>query len=276
MTATPHILRTGEHGAAEEFGRALKDVALSIRRMGVAWALARNDIAARYRGSLLGPFWITLSMGVVVLGTGTLYSQLFKLDSDILLPYVAVGLVVWTFLSSTIIDGCDTLISAGSILRQSAMPLFLFVWRTVLRNLVTLAHHAVIIVAVLAYTGRLPADVPLAIAGLLALVMICTPTAMTVAIVSARFRDVPQIIQAVVQFMMFMTPIFWMAHQVGRNHHFLTWNPFYYYIDAVRSPILGSNLDPRTWGVLAVSIIVTWTVAIVALTATRRRIVHYL
>ena len=40
---------------------------------------ARLDIRNRYRGSVLGPFWLTLSTAVMVGGLGLLYSSLFKL-----------------------------------------------------------------------------------------------------------------------------------------------------------------------------------------------------
>lgn len=276
MDATPHILRTGNHGLAMEFRRAVQDLEASLRRFGLAWALARHDIASRYRGSMLGPFWITLSMGVVVAGTGTLYSQLFRLDPATLLPYVAVGLVTWTFLASSINEGCESFTSAASILRQSSMPFFVFVWRTILRNLLTLAHHLLIIAVVLFFAGKGVGNVGVSLLGLLALILIATPAGMIAAVLSARFRDVPQVIQAVVQFMMFMTPIFWMSSQVGRHHYFLTWNPFYYMIDAVRSPLLGMPLDGRTWGVLTFLILATWVIAMATLTRTRRRIVHYL
>src|SRR3712207_8984776 len=43
---------------------------------------AWHDVVSRYRGSILGPFWITISMGLMVLGIGYLYSGLFNQPID--------------------------------------------------------------------------------------------------------------------------------------------------------------------------------------------------
>ncbi|WP_374469581.1 ABC transporter permease [Phenylobacterium sp.] len=276
MSETPHILRTGARGIGSELQRALADLTQSLRQLGLAWALAKHDIAARYRGSILGPFWITLSMGVVIAGTGTLYATLFKVDTDVLLPHLACGLVIWTFLASTLGEGCESFINGAGILRQTALPMFTFIWRTVFRNLLTLAHHAVIIVVVLLVVGAPPGNVLLSVLGLLGLVLLMAPLVMLVAIGSARFRDIPQVVMAVIQFMMFMTPIFWMTSQVGRSHAFLSYNPFYYYIDVVRSPLIGHALDPRSWPVLTISLMISWGLAMFVFARTRRRIVHFL
>ena len=51
------------------------------------------DIRLRYRGSVLGPFWLTLSTGVMVAALGVLYSALFKMALPDYLPFLAVSLV---------------------------------------------------------------------------------------------------------------------------------------------------------------------------------------
>ncbi len=63
MEAATHMLRTGRRGTLFEFQMALRDLRASGERFGLAWSLAWHDISSRYRGSILGPFWITLSMG---------------------------------------------------------------------------------------------------------------------------------------------------------------------------------------------------------------------
>ena len=64
----------------------------------------------RYRRSLIGPFWLTLSMGIMVGTVGLIYGQLFKVEASSYLPYLTVGLLVWGLISSCISDGCQTFI----------------------------------------------------------------------------------------------------------------------------------------------------------------------
>ena len=277
MEAATHMLRTGRRGPAFEFQMALRDLRTSGQRVGLAWSLAWHDISSRYRGSILGPFWITLSMGLMVMGIGLVYARLFGISLHDYIPYVALGIVFFAAITGTITEGCDTFVQAAGMLSQTSLPMFTFVWRTIFRNLINLAHHLVIVVAVLIYFGFWRnANVPVALLGLVLLVINASWGAMLAAIASARFRDIPQIVQSVMQFAMFMTPVFWKSDRFGENHIFLELNPFYHTLQAVRAPLLGAAVAPHTYLFLAVLAVVGWAVTFSVFAITRRRIVHYL
>ena len=72
MDTATHMLRTGRRGALFEYQMAFRDLRASVERIDLAWSLAWHDVVSRYRGSILGPLWITLSMGLMVLGIGVL------------------------------------------------------------------------------------------------------------------------------------------------------------------------------------------------------------
>ncbi len=73
---------------------AMADIAGGIRLWRLAWALGWLDIRLRYRGSMLGPFWLTISTGVMVAALGVLYSTLFKIDLRDYLPFLALSQVL--------------------------------------------------------------------------------------------------------------------------------------------------------------------------------------
>ena len=53
------------------------------------------DIRKRYRRSLLGPFWITISLGAFILGLSFIYVPLVGGDMNGFLPFVAFGFIAW-------------------------------------------------------------------------------------------------------------------------------------------------------------------------------------
>jgi ABC-type polysaccharide/polyol phosphate export permease len=277
MEIATHMLRTGRRGALFEFSMALNDLQRSFDRFGLAWALARHDVVARYRGSILGPFWITLSMGLMVLGIGFLYANLFKISLHDFMPFVALGIVVWGTITGIITEGSDTFVQAAGMLSQTSLPMFTFVWRTVLRNLVNFAHHLVIIIAVLAVFGYWKVMNPAeAAAGFVLLVLNASWISMLVGIGSARFRDIPQIVMSVMQFAMFMTPVFWTPERFPERHAVLFFNPFYHMLNVVRAPMLGKHVDPASWLILIAMAVAGWALTFAVFANTRRRIVHYL
>ena len=277
MDTATHMLRTGQRGALFQVNMALRDLRSSVERIGLAWSLASHDVVARYRGSILGPFWITLSMGLMVAGIGLLNAKLLNVAVPDFIPFVALGIVFFGAISGTVTEGCDTFVGAAGILSQTSLPMFTFVWRTVLRNLINLAHNMVIIVAVLIYYGFWrKADVASAAIGLMLLVANSAWAAMLVGIFSARFRDVPQIVQSLMQFAIFFTPVFWLPERLGSSRFVLDFNPFYHLVEAVRAPLLGKQLEPHSYLMLALMALAGWGVTFAIFTRTRRRIVHYL
>jgi len=241
-------------------------LAKSINMPSLWIMMAWQDVRQRYRGSLIGPFWITGSLAATSLGIGLLYSKILGTDPKSFVPFVTAGLFVWTLISLTIIEGCGAFLSAASLLRNSPLPIYIHVFRAVTRNLVVLAHNVVVLVAVFLFFRVVPTPAALlAIPGLLLLVANLTWIVFIVATLSARFRDIPQVVTYGVQFAIFVTPVFWPPESLRHNHAVLLGNPFYYMLEVVRGPLLGTAPAPTTWffllGMLAFGLVLSAVVA---------------
>ena len=84
--------------------------------------LAIQDIKLRYRGSVLGPFWLTISTVVMVASMGVIYSTLFNASPRTYLPYFAIGLILWGYISGAISEGCQTFLGAEGIIQTVPLP----------------------------------------------------------------------------------------------------------------------------------------------------------
>jgi ABC-type polysaccharide/polyol phosphate export permease len=216
-------------------------------------------------------------MGLMVLGIGFLYANLFHIPIQEFLPYVALGIVFFGTVTGTVNEGCETFVQAAGMLSQTSLPMFTFVWRVLFRNLINLAHHLVIVVAVLLIYGYWRvANVPQALIGVALLLANACWLSMLVGIISARFRDIPQIVGSIMQFAMFMTPVFWKPDRFGKYQAVLDLNPFYHLLTAVRAPLMGQVVEPLTYAVLSAMAAGGWLFTFAVFTRTRRRIVHYL
>ena len=216
-------------------------------------------------------------MGALVLGIGINYATLFHLSVEELLPYVAMGIVAWGYISTCIIDGGDAFFAAGSMLRQSALPLPLFILRTVIRNLINLGHHLVIIVGVLLYFHHFPGwGLLWALIGLILTTLNLAWVMTLLAFISARFRDVPQITGAIIQITFFLTPVFWKVTPNLAASPFVKFNPFYFSIESMREPLLVGGLPAVSFELMIGLALVGWVLTILIYNQTRRRVVHYL
>jgi len=105
-------------GGGAKFRSALTDVASGLALWPLWVRLGWNDILQRYRRSFLGPFWLTASMAIMVIALGVLYAEIFRTPIREFLPFVCVGLLVWTFLSSFLVEGGSLFVGAESYIKQ--------------------------------------------------------------------------------------------------------------------------------------------------------------
>jgi lipopolysaccharide transport system permease protein len=230
----------------------------------LAWTLGWLDIRLRYRGSVLGPFWLTLSTGIMVASLGVLYSTLFHMDIHEYLPFLSLSLVLWGFLGTVTGEACTTFTEAESVIRSVRMPFFVFAIRVVIRNLLVLTHNIVVIVVVFAVFLVWPGwHALIAIPGLLVWVVDALALTLLLGSFCARFRDIQPIVNSIMQIAFFMTPVIWKPAQVGDNHvRLLPLNPFFDLLEIVRAPLLGTAPSMTTWlGAALYSLVlcgVTW------------------
>jgi lipopolysaccharide transport system permease protein len=237
--------------------------------------LAWYDISLRYRGSFLGPWWITLSMGIMILGLGPLYSTIFDISMSTFFPYVTLGIIFWGFISTTITDGCACIAGAGNFLKQSPFPPSAFVWRIIAKHVIFTAHHFVIFIPVAIWAGVTPNWHTLAfIPGFVIVTLTLHSLALLIGILCARFQDVTQVVTSVMQMLMFLTPVFWYPEGRVAVAKRLIYNPLYYLLELMRRPLLGEPLEPVFW-IVGGSMCVACAVAALLLTAAKRRQLVY-
>ena len=249
-TALPRdtITETGGAAAASRFGQAVADIAGGAALWRLGFALGWLDIKLRYRGSMLGPFWLTISTAVWIAAMGALYSLLFKVDLHGYLPFLALSLVLWTALGGLVGDACNTFLQSEATIRSMRMPYFIHAVRVVVRTIIGLAHNLPVIVVVFALFGSWPGATALwALPGLLLWTVDSFVTCIALGTLCARFRDIPPIVASVMQIAFFITPIMWRPEQLGANGWWLKLNPFNDVLEVVRQPLLGITPTPQMW-----------------------------
>jgi ABC-2 type transport system permease protein len=115
-------------------------------------ALALQDIKLRYRGSLLGPWWLSITTSMMAVTISLVYAHIFSRSAGTYLPYVTIGLVVWQLISGVVTEACETFLRAQSIIEQVPLPFSIHAYRGVCRQLMVFAHNCAIVPVVLIAT----------------------------------------------------------------------------------------------------------------------------
>ena len=230
------------------FSLAVDDVWRGIKSVYIWPMLGWQDIKQRYRRSVIGPFWITISYGAMICGMGPLYGHLLQQDISEYFPYLAVSFVVWTLLSGIIIDSCNAFIGAEGYIKEIKLPLTVHVLRVVWKNVLICAHHFVIVLVVmLFYPPSLSWSMLLIPLGLLMIAINGIWVGLLFGLFCARFRDVQQVITNLVQVAFFLTPVVWRPNMLGSREWLADFNPLMHFLDVVRSPLLGNQVPLKSW-----------------------------
>lgn len=233
----------------ERLRRAVQDLQQGFAQRRLAGTLAWLDLRNRYRGSVLGPLWLTLSTAVMLVSLGFLYSTLFKMSLAEYLPWLAVSLILWNMLAQMVNEACTSLTSAEAIVRQMPLPFTVHALRCVLRNALVTAHNLPLVVLVLLIFGILPGwQGFLALPGLLLLGVNALAASLFLGMVCARFRDIAPIVGSLMQIGFFMTPVIWKPQLLGPEFQpLLLLNPFYVLIETIRAPLIEAGGSPAVW-----------------------------
>lgn len=230
-----------------------RDIARSFAQAGLIWTLAMREIRSRYRRSTLGPFWITASMIATVLGMSFVFSALMNRPFAEYVPYLATGMAIWALFTGIVSEGSGALIRAAPIVRYSTAPISSHLFRHQLEQLIFFAHNILPAIAIVIAIGAASvAGALLSLLGLALAVIAVGWMGFFAAIISTRFRDVPQIVLNAMQVFFFVTPVIWHADDLGRNRFVIDYNPFYYLVAVVRDPLMGAIPPIHVWIVAAI------------------------
>jgi len=258
---------------------ASNDLISAAKRWSLIGLLGWQDVRQRYRRSSLGPFWITISMGVMIGTIGVVFGQIFRSPMRDFLPFLAAGLILWSYISSVITEGCVGFISAEGIIKQLPIPLSVHILRIIWRNFLILGHNIVILPLVFLALGK-PFSVLafLSIPGFIVATLNLVWFALLLGILCTRYRDLPQIITNILQVVFYVTPIMWMPSLLPQRAaiYLLDFNPIYHIVEIVRAPLLGSFPSLTNWIIALGFACVGWFLALVLFGRYKSRIAYWL
>ncbi len=259
---------------------ALRDIREGLSRWSTWLMLAYCDITMRYRRSVLGPFWITLSMAITVYSMGYLYSRLFHIELQVYYPLLVSGMLTWSLIASIVTETTEGFITASSLINQLKLPYTLHIHRIVTRNIIIFFHNTLVMIPVLLLFheyASINLNTLLLLPGLAILYVNSVIYGLILAMLGGRYRDITQVIKSLVQVVFFVTPVMWSADILpAKERIFVELNPFYAFLEVVRQPLLGRL---PTLGNVGMTLIVTLLGAAVSFkmfARYRARIVYWL
>lgn len=243
-------------------------------KWGLALSLAIQDIKDRFARTVLGPFWIVVSNAMLVIGITIVFGALFKTDVADFVVYVALGIALWTFLSTVMTGASSYLESGKNILFTYNLPWSMQITRKVFVEAIILGIHMLIAIPVILIAQR---DLGLisfvAMPGILLNLMFGYGLALIIASFGVRYSDLSHALESIMLFLFLFTPVFWLESALGPTRSiFVHYNPLFHYLEVVRAPILEQAIPMDSFIIAGVGAVFTLLLGIFIYNKRKRQI----
>lgn len=258
--------------------RSLIDILRGWSRHELWRTLGLQDIKSRYRRSVIGPFWITISMGVMVAALGIVYGGIFDQELADYLPYLAAGFVMWAFIASILTEGTNVFIGSQGLIKLLPAPLSIHVFKMLASNAMILVHNLMVFVVVAVIFELRPGiELLMIIPAVLCVLFNGVWISILLGLLSARFRDVPLVVSSVVQVMFFLTPVIWRPEMlINKRPMVLELNPFYHFMEILRAPLLGDFASTSHWIVIGCITAGGWITTLIVFEIYKKRLAYWI
>ena len=265
-------------GLSEQFRAALDDLREGLRRWRSWSYLAVEEMKNRYRRTVLGPWWLTIQMGIFVTGISLVFGSVLNEPIKEFLPYLALGYMSFLLLSGIVRASAGVFLRGSATLKSTRQPLSGLVLRDITIEFIQFGHNLLLYV-------------PLLIAGLVPLspkMLIALPIIALIAVnglfcglwlgmAVARFRDLEPLINAILGVAIFFSPVLFQLGDVssGIRSYVLSWNPFTFLISAFRAPLLDAPLTTSYYVGSAIVTLVNVVLGLIVFTRMRSRLPYW-
>jgi ABC-type polysaccharide/polyol phosphate export permease len=226
-----------------QFFATIRDLRLGLQYPHV-WALgAIRQITNAYKKTILGPWWITISMCWFVFGLSYLRIALRGSGRSWgeAVSFVGTGFIAFAFLSGAITSSATIFANQQGTNSSSSLPISISIFRVTLANVFDFLHEALVIVLLIAAFGIRPSwNWFQVLPAVITVIIFHLGLIMWLGPLVCRFRDVGPIVSMIQRIAIFLSPIFWSVDQIEQSGQFnlIKWNPYTYFISAFRDPML--------------------------------------
>lgn len=236
----------------EDYGGQMNSFAKLLSYRELLYLITWRDIRVRYKQSVMGIMWAVL-MPILIVGSGVVirfglaeYTDQSVGKQELL--SVVVRAVVWAFFVSAVRFGTNSLVANPSLVSKVAFPKEIFPLGAVLSSLFDFCVAAVIaILTVLVVGGGLTVHALLAPALLVLVVAMTLGLVLIMSSLNLFFRDVKYLVEIILTYAIFFTPVLYSADMVGKWKSLLMWNPMSPLLEGISDVMVYGRLPSLSW-----------------------------
>jgi ABC-type polysaccharide/polyol phosphate export permease len=202
--------------------RIVESIRLLWGNRDIMYTLAERDFRAQYKQATLGVLWAVLAPVATLVIFIVVFSRVkqFPTDGIPYALYAFVGILCWSFFSSSLGTGGNSLLTNKALLAKTQFPRECFPLETMLVNALNTVLSWVPLAILFVIFGRAPAVATLWVP-LFMLIEVAFAAGVTLAISSLiiQMRDLVQVLPIIISLGIFVTPVIWPFSYIPSHYH---------------------------------------------------------
>ena len=211
-------------------------------------SLVSRELKARYRGSVLGFLWSFINPLLLLLTYTLVFTIILRVpQTERMSPYYLFffcGLLPWTWFSTSLAESAGVLIAGGNLIKKVLFPAEVLPTVTVFANLLHFLLGMPILLAFLAYEGRINWTLLLLPLPIFVQLVLTLGAALFLSALTVHFRDLGNLLGHILQLWFFATPILYDVEILGGTiRQAMRLNPMGHIIISYQQMLLFGHFD---------------------------------
>lgn len=223
-----------------QFIEFLSDI---VAKRSLLWVLTKRDFKTRFAGSFLGILWIFIQPFLTIMIFWFIFQMAYKLKPVNDYPFaiwLTSGMIPWFFFSDAILSAAYSIAESSYLVKKVAFRVSLLPLVRILSAILVHTFFIVFLFVMFAFYGFYPDIYTLQLFYYsFAMIVLITGLSWITSSSILFFKDVGQLIQAILQFLFWGTGIFWSINFIPERYHpIIKLNPVYYIINGYREALI--------------------------------------
>ena len=207
------------------------------------WKLVQLELKIRYKRSAIGLAWYVLAFAMKIAVLGGVYTHVLNKEPIDYIPFLVIGVSMWTFISSSMQYGCASLISAGKYAYFDPDRIFFIIFKGVVREfLLGLILLLWSLLGIVIFVDTQFDQLFDAALGLALCFLFLYLSSSLLAFMCLAKPDISHLFSSMMNIFFIATPVLWDFKDVPQVQDLMIYNPFFYLVEVVRYPILDREL----------------------------------
>lgn len=233
----------------------------------LAKQLAKRDISAQYRQSILGIFWaiapvlMSAFVWIFLNRTGTIQLA----ETNIPYPlFVVIGTTIWSIFTDCLLLSITSVNANKSLITKINFDKEVLVTLGIIKLFFNmLIKFALVILLMIYFKVAISSSILFFIPILILAIIALTSVGILITPIGALYGDIARVIPVVMQILMYLTPVVYNCPKEGLMRVMMNWNPLTYIITDLRNALTGHGIE--NWPFIIGFAIVTLFISIFSL-----------